>query len=373
MLNNFIQFLVNWRNNIVMSPKFQKWAGNIPLIRVISRRDGEKIYDLMAGFVYSQTLLALVELDILIYLKNGSLPIEELSFKTNIPQNRMMTLCQSATAINLLESSKPAHYSLSRLGAAILGVPGLVEMIRHHRLFYEDLVDPVKLLKNEADTHLSKYWPYVLNGEKKKDIGFDTAGIYSNLMRSSQKLVAEETLRLVSFSKTKSLLDIGGGTGAFIEEVSAVAPHLSFCLFDLPPVVAKAKKSSLLQAKLKKIEFCGGSFVTDIIPKGFDTITLIRVIYDHNDEVVFSLLKKVHDALPNNGRVVISEPMSGGNHPTRSGDSYFGFYTMAMTTGRPRSAEMHKTLLAKAGFKNIKNYKGTRGFITKVISAEKKL
>jgi demethylspheroidene O-methyltransferase len=65
--------------------------------------------------------------------------------------------------------------------------------------------------------------------------------------------------------------------------------------------------------------------------------------------------------------------MSGGNHPTRSGDSYFGFYTMAMTTGRPRSAEMHKTLLAKAGFKNIKNYKGTRGFITKVISAEKKL
>ena len=356
-----------------MSPKFQKWAGNTPLIRTISRRDGEKIYDLMAGFVYSQTLLALVELDILIYLKNGSLSVEELSLKTNIPQNRMITLCQSATAIHLLECVKSDHYSLSRLGAAILGVPGLVEMIMHHRLFYEDLVDPVKLLKNEADTHLSKYWPYVLNNEKKKDIGLDTAGIYSNLMRSSQKLVAEETLRLVSFSKTKSLLDIGGGTGAFIEEVSTVAPHVSFCLFDLPQVVAEAKKLFLLQAEPKLIEFCGGCFVTDAVPKGFDTITLIRVIYDHNDEVVLSLLKKVHEALPVNGRVIISEPMSGGSRPTRSGDSYFGFYTMAMTTGRPRSAEMHKAFLLRAGFKNIKKHKGTRGFITKVISAEKKL
>jgi hypothetical protein len=44
-----------------------------------------------------------------------------------------------------------------------------------------------------------------------------------------------------------------------------------------------------------------------------------------------------------------------------------------MTTGSPRSVEMHKAFLTKAGFKNIKNYKGTRGFITKVISAEKKL
>jgi demethylspheroidene O-methyltransferase len=142
-------------------------------------------------------------------------------------------------------------------------------------------------------------------------------------------------------------------------------------LFDLPEVVAAAKKSPLLQSGIKKIDFLGGSFVVDVLPKGFDTITLIRILYDHNDEVVLALLKKVHEALPTHGRVIISEPMSGGRRPSRSGDSYFGFYTMAMTSGRPRSAEMHVTFLVEAGFKNIKKHKGTRGFITKVITAEK--
>ena len=373
MLNSVKIRFINWRNRLVASHNFQSWAGNTPLVRLFARRDGEKIYDLMAGFVYSQTLLAMVELNFFTYLKNGGLSVSELSKKTKIPENRIEVLCQSATAINLLERLGSGCYCLSRLGAAVIGVPGLMDMIRHHKLFYEDLVDPVSLLKNEADTHMSKYWPYVLNAAKRPPVNTQVASIYSNLMRSSQKLVAEETLRLVSFSGTKSLLDIGGGTGAFIEEVMKVAPDVLFCLFDLPQVVSEAKKAGLNQEQFNKVSFFGGSFVTDSIPEGFDTITLIRVLYDHNDEVVFELLKKIYDALPKNGRIIISEPMSGGQSPTRSGDSYFGFYTMAMSTGRPRSAGMHEDYLSRAGFKNIKKYKGTREFITKVISAEKKL
>jgi demethylspheroidene O-methyltransferase len=372
LLNSFKIRFINWRNRLIGSQKFQRWAGNTPLLRFFARRDGEKIYDLMAGFVYSQTLLAMVELNLFTYLKNGGLLVSELSQRTKIPENRIQVLCQSAVAINLLERLGSESYCLSRLGAAVIGVPGLIDMVRHHKLFYEDLVDPVSLLKNEAETHMSKYWPYVLNTSKRQPIGAEVAGIYSNLMRSSQKLVAEETLRLVSFSRTKTLLDIGGGTGAFIEEVTKVAPDVVFCLFDLPQVVAEVKNSVSFQECFNKVSFFGGSFVTDILPKGFDTITLIRVLYDHNDEVVLALLKKVYDALPNNGRIIISEPMSGGRNPTRSGDSYFGFYTMAMTTGRPRSAEMHEDYLSRTGFKNIKKYKGTREFITKVISAEKK-
>ena len=358
---------------MIASQSFQKWAGNTPLVRSFARRDGEKIYDLMAGFVYSQTLLAMVELNLFTYLKNGGLSVNELSQKTKIPESRIELLCQSAVAINLLERLGSEYYCLSRLGAAVIGVPGLIDMVQHHKLFYEDLVDPVSLLKNEAETHMSKYWPYVLNTSKQPPVEAEVAAIYSNLMCSSQRLVAEETLRLVSFSRTKNLLDIGGGTGAFIEEVSKVAPNIAFCLFDLPQVVEEVKNSVSFQERFNQVSFFCGSFVTDIIPKGFDTITLIRVLYDHNDEVVFALLKKIYDALPNNGRIIISEPMSGGQKPTRSGDSYFGFYTMAMTTGRPRSARMHEDYLSRAGFENIKRYKGTREFITKVISAEKKI
>ena len=370
MFTNFKRYFIDWRNQLVASQKFQKWAGNTPIIRMIARKDAEKIYDLMAGFVYSQTLLAMVELDLFVYLKDRPLSAAELSEETQIPKRNMTILCQSAVAIKILELVGDEQYALSRLGAAVVGVDGLTDMIRHHRLFYEDLVDPVCLLKNEADTHMSKYWPYVLNSARSGSVKSEVAGKYSDLMRSSQKLVAEETLRLISFSSTARLLDIGGGTGAFIEEVSKVTKGISFCLFDLPQVVEKAKASPFFENN-NQFETLAGSFVLDKIPVGFDTITLIRVLYDHNDDVVLALLKKVYDALPATGRVIISEPMSGGKKPIRSGDSYFGFYTMAMSTGRPRSPREHQHFLKKVGFRLVKKHKGTREFITQVISAQK--
>ena len=355
---------------MVISQKFQKWAGNTPIIRSIARKDAEKIYDLMAGFVYSQTLLAMVELDLFIYFKDGPAFIAELSKETQIPKRSMIILCQSAVAIKILELVGDEQYALSRLGAAVIGVDGLTDMIRHHRLFYDDLKDPVLLLKNEVETHMSRYWPYVLSDDQSVQVKSQVAGKYSDLMRSSQKLVAEETLRLISFSSTARLLDIGGGTGAFIEEVSKVTKGISFCLFDLPQVVEKAK-ALLFFENSNQFETLAGSFLSDKIPTGFDTITLIRVLYDHNDDVVMALLKKVHDALPINGRVIISEPMSGGKSPIKSGDSYFGFYTMAMSTGRPRSPQEHEIFLREAGFQTVKKYKGTREFITQVVSARK--
>ena len=95
------------------------------------------------------------------------------------------------------------------------------------------------------------------------------------------------------------------------------------------------------------------------------------MLYDHDDGVVKNLLSKVFDTLPPGGTILISEPMSGGVHPNKSGDAYFGFYTMAMTTGRPRDILTHKMNLSEIGFENIKIHKGTRDFITSVISAKK--
>ena len=128
-------------------------------------------------------------------------------------------------------------------------------------------------------------------------------------------------------------------------------------------MVKKAKTLPFFNTGENQVSIHGGSFLVDVIPKGFDTITLIRVLYDHDDGVVIELLKKVYDALPYNGQVVISEPMSGGKTPTRSGDSYFGFYTMAMSTGRPRSMKTHEAFLKKVGFQSVKKNFSTGDWI----------
>jgi demethylspheroidene O-methyltransferase len=106
------------------------------------------------------------------------------------------------------------------------------------------------------------------------------------------------------------------------------------------------------------------------LPRGADTISLVRVLYDHSDDTVSLLLKRVHDALEPGGRLIVSEPMTGGDRPERPGDTYFAFYTMAMGTGRTRSAAEIARHLKDAGFRSVRPVRTRRPFVTGIVVAE---
>ncbi|MEM7508135.1 MAG: methyltransferase [Pseudomonadota bacterium] len=357
-----------WRLSKIASEDFQRWAARFPLTRGFARRDAARVYDLVSGFVYSQVLLALVELEVFRHLRDGPQRADTLALTCGVSAERMRALCQAAASVGLLARGATDTYRLGRLGAAVLGVPGLEDMIRHHKVFYRDLADPVGLLRGETDPELSRFWSYVRGGE---GVDAETARTYSALMESSQHLVAEETLDAVDFGRFRNLADIGGGTGMFLEHVAARHSGLGLSLFDLPGVVATAERRLGEAGLAGRIRLCAGNFRTGTLPGGCDAMSLIRVLYDHDDPTVAALLAQIHTALPPGGQIVISEPMSGGDRPCRAGDAYFGFYTMAMTTGRPRSAARHAELLRQAGFADPVERPTRRPFLTSVVVARK--
>ncbi|MEM9093788.1 MAG: methyltransferase, partial [Pseudomonadota bacterium] len=63
--------LAAWRNRRIASSDFQTWASGFPLTRGVARREAARLYDLVAGFTYSQTLLACVELGVFEALRDG--------------------------------------------------------------------------------------------------------------------------------------------------------------------------------------------------------------------------------------------------------------------------------------------------------------
>ena len=182
-------------------------------------------------------------------------------------------------------------------------------------------------------------------------------------MAQSQRLVAQDTLAQIRLSGVSRLLDVGGGTGVFLDAVQGVAGDIERVLFDLPEVVAGCTDPT--------VKIVSGSFRTDPLPQGADAISLIRVLYDHDDETVDALLAKVFKALPPGGRILISEPMSGGARPDPQTDVYFAFYTLAMRTGRCRSAQELGQMLRQAGFVRLQAPRPQRPFVTSVISAVK--
>jgi len=351
-----------WLNRLVAQPKFQAWASRFPLTKGRTRADGQAIFDLVQGFVQSQALMALVELEVFETLRAGPHTAEALGLSCGVPRDRMQILCQAGAAMGLLKRRRDGGFSLARKGAAIMGVPGLQAMIRHHRAFYRDLEDPVAFLRGPEATELSEFWPYVFGA--RGQIAPDIARTYSDLMTQSQALVAQDTLQQVSFKGVTRLMDIGGGTGAFLGEVARRYPKLDMTLFDLEQVVAGVPSD-----QRARLQITAGSFRDDPLPTGADAISLIRVLYDHADETVEALLRKVHDALPIGGRLIISEPMGGGTSPDRSGDVYFAFYTMAMQTGRTRSAAEIADLCRQAGFEQIQSPRPNRPFVTRVLTA----
>ncbi|MEN0075545.1 MAG: methyltransferase, partial [Paracraurococcus sp.] len=50
------------REGLVADPRFRRWAARFPLTRPVARRRTRALFDLCAGFVYSQVLLACVRL-----------------------------------------------------------------------------------------------------------------------------------------------------------------------------------------------------------------------------------------------------------------------------------------------------------------------
>lgn len=360
---------VEWRNRLIGSRRFQRWAAAFPLTRGLARRDGERLFDLMAGFVYSQTLLACVELGLLQRLRGGPRRPDELAAQMGLAEDRAVALCQAAASLDLVERRRDGRFQLGRLGAAALGVPGLEAMIRHHGMFYRDLSDPAGLLRGETETALAGFWPYVLGAGAQIDGA--AAETYSELMATSQALVAEEVLRCVRLDGASRLMDVGGGLGAFLGAAAQAYPELRLTLFDLPPVIEAAARALAAQGLERRVALEAGNFRTDPLPRGADAISLVRVLYDHGDDTVAGLLARVAEALPPGGRLLIAEPMSGGARPSRFGDGYFSFYTMAMRTGQVRSPEAIAELLTAAGFDRLRHPRTLRPFVTGVVTARK--
>jgi demethylspheroidene O-methyltransferase len=263
------------------------------------------------------------------------------------------------------------HYGLGPLGAAMVGNAGLAAMVEHHALLYADLRDPVALLQRGAagDTALSQYWRYAGRTDARALNVCETSP-YTALMGASLSLVAAEVIDAYPLQRHTCLLDAGGGDGSFVAAVAARAPHLKFVVFDLPAVVEQARSRFAAAGLSGRATVVGGNFLSDPLPQSADIASLVRVLHDHNDDAALHILRAIHKALARGGSLLIAEPMSQTPGAEPVGDAYFGFYLMAMGSGRPRTKQEIERLLLAAGYQDIRLLRSNVPLLTSVIVSQ---
>ncbi len=342
-------FFLRFRNRLLADPKFLAFAQRFPLTRPVARAKSRELFNLLAGFSYSQVLYACVSLRILEHVGQTQIPLPELANKIGLSESKANTLIRAAIALDLLDWDC-GNVILGPQGAALLGQPWIMRFVEHHKYFYRDLEDPVALLKGTAAAEgLRSYWTYEHSESDKKD--------YSELMAASQTAVSQQILGAYNFSNYKNILDVGGGSGAFLRAIGASYPQTNLNLFDLPGVVK-------LAAQFPHFTIHSGDFRVDALPKGMDLISLIRVTHDHDDDVILTVLRNIRSACLPATTLLIAEPFAGTKTNAKVTDAYFNLYFAAMGQGRTRSPSEIIAMAAKAGFGRAKIWPTNMPLIT---------
>jgi demethylspheroidene O-methyltransferase len=351
-----------------MSPRFQRWAASFPLTRPIARRKASALFDLVSGFVYSQILAACIRLRLLESLAAGPREVDELARRMSLSEEATIRLLRAAAALQLVEKISENSFALGEGGAALLGNPGVLAMVEHHALAYDDLRDPVALLRGEAgETKLSRFWSYA---GRPGEADTEEAAAYSRLMAASLPLLADDVLDAYPMDRHRVLLDVGGGEGVFAMTAARRHPALSVMVFDLPEVANRAR-ARFDSGGLGARAVChGGSFLTDRLPVGADIVSLVRIVHDHDDTAVLTLLRSIRESLRPGGVLLIAEPMPLGSASDRVADAYFGFYLLAMGKGRARTPAEISDLLKTSGFHSSRALPTSRPLMSHVIIAQ---
>ncbi|GKV25482.1 hypothetical protein SLEP1_g34919 [Rubroshorea leprosula] len=123
--------------------------------------------------------------------------------------------------------------------------------------------------------------------------------VFNKGMSDHSTITMKKILELYKgFEGLKTLVDVGGGTGATLNMIISKYPTIKGINFDLPHVIDDAPA-------YPGVEHVGGDMFVSV-PKG-DAIFMKWICHDWSDEHCLKFLKNCHEALPDHGKVIVAE------------------------------------------------------------------
>jgi SAM-dependent methyltransferase len=177
---------------------------------------------------------------------------------------------------------------------------------------------------------------------------------FINAMHDRAKKQAPQQLANIDLSGIKSVLDIGGGSGAYSMEFVTRKPGIEATVFDLPNVVPITKIFLDKEGFSDKIRTLSGDYTTDDLPKGFDLVLLSAIIHSNSLEINRDLIKKCFNSLNQNGKIVIQDWIMNNERTLPVSGAIFAINMLVGTEAGDCFTDQEVTeMLSAAGFKNI--------------------
>jgi hypothetical protein len=196
-------------------------------------------------------------------------------------------------------------------------------------------------------------WSHGLHSLKTGEIAFDAAagmsmweyyaqhpedGIaFSQSMSNIGTTCAQAVVASYDFSRFNTIVDVGGAQGSLLSTILRAHSTLNGILFDLPEVIANVRLEGV------NAQAVAGNFF-ESVPAGGDAYLMRWIIHNWNDEKVSIILRTCHQAMPDDGKLLILESIiPPGNEPSLA--KFIDMDMLVMAGGRERTESEYRSLL----------------------------
>jgi hypothetical protein len=149
------------------------------------------------------------------------------------------------------------------------------------------------------------------------------------------------------WGSVRTVVDVGGGTGAMLAAILAAHPAIRGTLVDLPGTVARSLETFAASGVADRATATAQSFF-DPLPGGADLYLLRKVINDWPDPEAVAILRRCADAAPSGGRVVVIGGVSPEDRPTTTLTE-----EAVLVGGRERTVAEFRELAREAGLRVV--------------------
>ncbi|HMK05657.1 MAG TPA: methyltransferase [Ferruginibacter sp.] len=238
------------------------------------------------------------------------LTIEEISEKVNLSIYGVRVLLESGLSLGLVLVNDN-KYTLGKTGYFILNDPlTKTNMDFVHDVNYKGLFHLEESIKTGKAVGLKEFgeWQTIYEGLSQLPAHVQKSWFAFDHFFSDDAfpLVLEKVYK----DGVKNILDIGGNTGKWAIASSNFAPGIHITIMDLPGQLNVAKKRIEQLGLNERVSFLPVNILDENVkfPKGFDAIWMSQFLDCFSEDEIVSILKRCHEALDENGQVIILEP-----------------------------------------------------------------
>lgn len=264
--------------------------------------DRRRLSDIAYGFLGSKALFAALGLDLFSRVAEGARTVEELSAGTAVAANRMRTLVRALAAVGLLVpdgdgwvNAPAAERHLVRGAAGDFG--------EYFRLQVGQQIYPALLrldagLAGAGSVHHT-YADLLSRPEEARTF---TAAQHAGSAGAARVLADR-----VDLGDARTLLDVGGGSGAFTLALCAANPRLRATVLDFPAVLDVAREYRAASGLAARIALLPGDAVHTEWPAGQDVVLMSYLLSAVGEAEIDIVLARARRCLRPGGRLVVHD------------------------------------------------------------------